>query len=274
VASATAKNFATCWLCAEMTSSSSATNISNTRRTKTFKIAWPRFYRKAIEGAVKQINGANNWITRFPDKIFTDSACTQKLPIDLPPMETRRTHGVVVATGAHHAIQEHMNDDSGSFMIMPSLKGQEAIDFSQEGFMPFCVGDVNPDGMFVHVFDDVGVRRVLEHLNTITDFTRYLNKRAEYLRSGKLFLCHGEEELLANYLNVVIRTGGDYDFELPRKKGDENSGLVTLQGLPTCFQRVTSLKPSPTISPTLGIGSPICRARSRPTRYVIQLRPG
>jgi hypothetical protein len=145
-------------------------------------------------------------------------------------METRRTHGVVVATGAHHAIQEHMNDDSGSFMIMPSLKGQEAIDFSQEGFMPFCVGDVNPDGMFVHVFDDVGVRRVLEHLNTITDFTRYLNKRAEYLRSGKLFLCHGEEELLANYLNVVIRTGGDYDFELPRKKGDENSGLVTLQG--------------------------------------------
>jgi hypothetical protein len=48
-------------------------------------IAWPRFYRKAIEGAVVQINGANNWMTRYPDKIFTDSACTQKLPIDLPP---------------------------------------------------------------------------------------------------------------------------------------------------------------------------------------------
>ncbi|GLH76593.1 preprotein translocase SecA chain [Bradyrhizobium sp. SSBR45G] len=197
---------------------------------KPIQVAWPRFYRKAIEGAVKQINGANNWITRFPERIFTDSACTQKLPIDLPPVETRRTHGVVVATGAHRAIQDALNDDSGSFMIMPSLKGQEAIDFSQPGYMPFCVGDVNPGGMFIHVFDNVGIKRVLEHLNTITDFTRYLNKRAEYIRSGKLFMCHGEEELLANYLNVGIRTGGEYDFELPRKKGNEDAGMVTLQG--------------------------------------------
>src|SRR3954468_5580667 len=39
------------------------------------EVAWPRFYRNAVEEAVKQINGANNWITRFPDKIFTDPAC-------------------------------------------------------------------------------------------------------------------------------------------------------------------------------------------------------
>jgi hypothetical protein len=157
-------------------------------------IAWPRFYRKAIEGAVVQINGANNWMTRYPDKIFTDSACTQKLPIDLPPVETRRVHGVVVAKGAHNAIQKILNDYSGSFMIMPSLKGHDAINFNQPGFVPFCVGDVNPGGMFIHVFDDVAIKRVLEHLNTITDFTRYLNKRAAYLRSDRLALAHGEEE--------------------------------------------------------------------------------
>jgi hypothetical protein len=54
---------------------------------KPVEIAWPRFYRKAIEAAVVQINGADNWITRYPDKIFTDPACTQRLPIELPPME-------------------------------------------------------------------------------------------------------------------------------------------------------------------------------------------
>lgn len=197
---------------------------------KEVNIAWPRFYRKAIEGAVVQINGANNWMTRYPDKIFTDSACTQKLPIDLPPVEKRRVHGVVVAKGAHNAIQKILNDDSGSFMIMPSLKGQDAINFSQPGFMPFCVGDVNPGGMFVHVFDDVAIERVIEHLNTITDFTRYLNKRAAYLLSDRLALAHGEEELLANYLNTGIMTGGEYDFEPPRKKKAENAAVMTVQG--------------------------------------------
>jgi hypothetical protein len=193
-------------------------------------VAWPRFYRKAIEGAVVQINGANNWMIRYPDKIFTDSACTQKLPIDLPLVDKRRVHGVVVAKGAHTAIQKILNDDSGSFMIMPSLEGQDAINFNQPGFMPFCVGDVNPGGMFIHVFDDVAIKRVLEHLNTITDFTRYLNKRAAYLRSDRLALAHGEEELLANYLNTGIRMGGVYDFELPRKKGTENASVITVQG--------------------------------------------
>jgi hypothetical protein len=194
---------------------------------KPVDIAWPRFYRKAIEEAVVQINGANNWMTRFPGKIYTDPPCTQRLPIELPPLGKRRVHGVVVATGAHHAIQEHMNDDSGSFMIMPSMKGREAIDFTRPGFMPFCLGDVNPDGMFIHVFDDVAIKRVLEHLNTITDFTRYLNKRAEYLRTDKLFLAHGEEELLAGYLHIGITTGGSYDFERPRK---EPGIRLTVQG--------------------------------------------
>lgn len=193
-------------------------------------VAWPRFYRKAIEEAVVQINGANNWITRFPDKVFTDSACTRRLPIDIPPIQSRRTHGVVVATGAYQAVQAHMNDDSGSFMIVPSLKGRDAIDVLRPGFIPFCIGDVNPGGMFVHVFDDVSIKRVLTHLNTISDFTRYLNKRAAYLRTDQLMMAHGEEELLAHYLNVGMKTGGAYDFELRRKKAFQGHRMVPVQG--------------------------------------------
>jgi hypothetical protein len=190
----------------------------NYQNDKPVEVAWPRFYRKAIEGAVKQINGADNWIARHPDKIFTDAACTQRLPIELPSTETRRVHGVVVATGAHAAIQDIVRDKSGSFLIRPKLKGPEAIHFSQPDFVPFCVGDVNPDGMFIHVFDDVAIKRVLEHPNTVSDFTRYLNKRAAYLRSGKLVFAPGEEVLLAVYIQTGIFTGGDYDFEAPRKK--------------------------------------------------------
>jgi hypothetical protein len=202
----------------------------NYQDDKPVQIAWPRFYRKAIKDAVVQINGANNWMNRFPDKIYTDAACTQRLPIDLPLRDKRRVHGVVVATGAHQAIQTHMRDDSGSFMIMPMLKGDDAIDFSRGGFVPFCVGDVNPDGLFIHVFDDVSIKRVLTHLDTISDFTQYLNKRALYLRSDALLVAHGEEELLAQYLNVGMKTGGAYDFELQRKKAFQKHLMMTIQG--------------------------------------------
>ncbi|MHC2248236.1 hypothetical protein [Bradyrhizobium elkanii] len=43
------------------------------------EVAWPRYYRKAVQEAVKQINGANRIICEFPGKIYTDPACTQRL---------------------------------------------------------------------------------------------------------------------------------------------------------------------------------------------------
>lgn len=183
---------------------------------KPIDIAWPRFYRKAIEEAVLQINGANNWMTRYPEKIYADPSCTQRLPIELPPPDKRRVHGVVVATGAHQAIQEYMNDDSGSFMIAPSLKGRDAIDFSRAAFIPFCMGDVNPDGMFIiHVFDDVAIKRVLEHNRGLHAISQ---QKGGVSAERQTLLAHGEEELLAAYLHIGITTGGNYDFERPRKK--------------------------------------------------------
>jgi hypothetical protein len=56
---------------------------------KPLEVTWPRYYRKAVQEAVKQINGANRIIREFPEKIYTDSACTQRLPIELPGTSTR-----------------------------------------------------------------------------------------------------------------------------------------------------------------------------------------
>jgi hypothetical protein len=197
---------------------------------KAIEIAWPRFYRNAVEEAVKQINGANNWITRFPDKVFTDSGCTQKLPIEFPPLDKRRVHGVVVATGATTAVKTHHKDDSGSFLIIPRFKGRMAVDFAQPAFLPFAIGDANPDGLFIHVFDDLSIRRLLEHLDTISDFTAYLNARARYLRTDSLALAHGEEELLAMYLQTNMRNGGIPAFELPRPRKLKDHVRITAQG--------------------------------------------
>jgi hypothetical protein len=43
-------------------------------------------------------------------------------------------------------------------------------------------------------------------------------------------MAHGEEELLATYLNVGIFTRGHYDFEPPQKKRPKKNILLTIQG--------------------------------------------
>ena len=51
----------------------------------------------------------------------------------------------------------------------------------------------------------------MKELDTITDFTDYLEKRAAFIRSGRLREAHGEESLLAYYA-VRINDTGDHDF--------------------------------------------------------------
>ena len=48
-------------------------------------------------------------------------------------------------------------------------------------------------------------------LDTVRDFTDYLEKKAAFIRSGRLLEAHGEENLLAYYA-IRINDDGDHDF--------------------------------------------------------------
>lgn len=76
---------------------------------------------------------------------------------------------------------------------------------------PFAVGDINPDESFVHVFNEAALDVVMKELDTISDFTNYLTKKAAFIRSGHLSKAHGEENLLAYYA-IRINSMGDHDF--------------------------------------------------------------
>ena len=78
---------------------------------------------------------------------------------------------------------------------------------SNEGRHPFVVGDLNEKKTFVHVFDAETLDRVLSELGTISDFVHYLSEKVAAIRSGKLALYAGEEELLAFYLQEQIDSG-------------------------------------------------------------------
>jgi hypothetical protein len=168
----------------------------------TTEVAWARWYRRAIGKSVDQIRGAARWLENNPSEVYADAKCKQPVPIEMPTNARRRVHGVCVALGAETAASAYFNDADGTFMIMPHLKGNDHIDFNTKLHFPFTIGDVDPSGPFVHVFNQFTLRLVLGELDTITDFTAYLIAREELIRSEKLAHSPSEMEMLANYLQV------------------------------------------------------------------------
>ena len=196
---------------------------------KSLGLSWARWFRRAIQGSVDQLKGAERWIDRYPDRVFVDKHCTQRLPIPLPSSGDRVFHLVAVAGGAQVASRKYFDDPRGTFMIEPSLQGPAQVNTTRSGFCPFVVGDVNPGGNFIHVLDRVALELVLEELDTVADFTEYLVARCKFLRSGGVTIVMGEEHLLAAYMMNGF-TDGPPAF-LPR--GMRRPALRRLVAIPT-----------------------------------------
>lgn len=172
------------------------------------KLAWSRWSKRAILSAANQARGAERWISEFPELLFLDRKCTKPFPIDLPEKEKRQIHRVVVANGSADACRTHVPGSFGSLIISSNVVGPDHWSVSNE---PFVVGDIDPDGSFVHVFNEAALDIVMSELDTISDFTDYLAKKEVFVRSGQLLKAYGEENLLAYY---AVRTNkdGDHDF--------------------------------------------------------------
>jgi hypothetical protein len=175
-------------------------------------LAWSRWYRRAIQKSVDQIRGAQRWTSEYPDRLFIDRACTQRLPLSMPPRERMKVHGIVVANGAARACRTYFKGGSGSLMIVPSIQG--AAHHNHDPVQPFAVGDVDPGGPFVHIFDEATLDIVIGEFDTIVDLTSYLSKKEALIRSGQLVSATGEEELVAQYM-IRMNAQGEHDFMKP-----------------------------------------------------------
>lgn len=197
---------------------------------KPVELAWSRWYRRAIDGAVAQLNGAERWLDLQPDRVFTDKHCTQKLPVPLPGGADRITHLVAVVSGAEAACRRYFSDPRGSLMIVPSITGATHVDTVRHDFRPFLVGDVNPGGTFVHVFDPIGLEFVMSELDTVADLTTYLGARAKFLRSSKMRLAAGEEHLLAAYMMNGFKDGRPGFVSEKMRKRTRRAQIVIPEG--------------------------------------------
>ena len=188
---------------------------------------WKRWFKKAVVKSADQLWGAESWIKKFPERIFLDKNCTQLFPYDLPKPSKAKFHLVVVAHDVSKICAEAYGG-SGSLMIQsnhigindhlsPPMNGESAIARSF-----FTVGDLDPSRTFVHILDDTSLNIVFKTLDTISDFTAYLEKKEIFLRAGHpVVMSAGEEELLANYL-IKVNDQGEHDFDVP-----ENIDLIT-----------------------------------------------
>jgi hypothetical protein len=128
------------------------------------RVGWERWRRAAIEESCSQITGAERWIEANPNVVTKDGE--PGLPF---PGSNRVVHRIAVALGSR-------------------------------GEVPMTFGDSGKG--FIHVFDEQSLNTLMEELDTISDFVKYLADKEAFYRAGKLTLFDGggEEDLLALYL--------------------------------------------------------------------------
>lgn len=187
-------------------------------------VAWRRWFRRAVRGAERQLRGAERWLTDSPDSIFLDRQCKQSIPVDLTRIDAKKTHRIVVASGASAIIRDWSNGDWPGLVLFtplkndhhdrqrPQLKDAESDDWKnfilhfpkdwnhRGDTLPFMVGDITSDAPFVHVFDERAIESLLHELDTMQDFVDYLDQRAAIIRNETFTLAPSEEDLLAFYL--------------------------------------------------------------------------
>lgn len=186
------------------------------------EVAWARWYRRAVEKSVRQTLGAKNWIERFPDRIFLDRACQERMPISFPNVADANFHLIVVTRGAYEACRSFFSYQStGSLMIDTSVVGGDHKDH------PFTIGRVRSDGPFTHVLDELTLEVVLRELDTISDLVDYFARKEEFfLHPNREVMATGEEQLVAIYLTNMDGQGRHNFYDVP----DDINGVYIEEG--------------------------------------------
>ena len=154
-----------------------------------------------------------------------DAKCTKKFPLSLVTTPTTVFHRVVVAHGAAARCIRELGG-SGSLVLNSTVVGQAHTVPRGQGGIPFMVGQVDSTKGYVHVLDDTTFSVLLQTLDTAADFSAYLRKKENFIKSGVALFAAGEEELLAHYL-THLNADGEYDFVFE----DEVAAVTLVEGL-------------------------------------------
>lgn len=175
-------------------------------------VDWGRWFKKAVLDSAEQVWGAERWIRSHPDRVFTDASCKTRVPFQISVSDDTIVHRIVVARGSARRTEKAFGG-SGSLMVDSKLQGAEHLEGAGP-FDRFTVGHLNPSKGFVHVFDEATFEILLDALDTVDDFTRYLSKKQKLFEGPVRIIACGEEDLLARYLRGLDKDG-EHGFRVP-----------------------------------------------------------
>ncbi|MEO6104123.1 MAG: SEC-C metal-binding domain-containing protein [Pseudoxanthomonas sp.] len=155
------------------------------------KIAWDRWKRRAIDRQVVTAHGAERYI-RSGRSIFLDAKQAVPFPL-VVNWSTAIVHKIVVAHGAKDACKRSSNQNVYGSLAVTYCDP----DKSSEPWPFHVVMDrQNP----VHLFDSHNLPIILGELDTISDFSRYLDEKVRAIKRFDVLSYCGEEDLLGHYL--------------------------------------------------------------------------
>jgi|AntRauTorckE5430_2_1112549.scaffolds.fasta_scaffold08773_2 hypothetical protein len=137
-------------------------------------VNYERWVKKAIHNSINQIYGAERFLKSTDEILLKD----RKTVIKLPPKESRIIHRIAIAFGS---------------------KDEYPLPTGNFGYG------------YVNVFDEKSTSIIISELDTISDFTKYLIAKEQFV-SNKTILISREVDFLALYLQTGLELKNVPDF--------------------------------------------------------------
>ena len=156
---------------------------------KDILVTWQRWKKEAVDKQIKTAQGATRYI-KSGRPIFLDDKVTQPFPIDLTSIE--HIHRIVVAHGAKEACLTFSEENvNGSLAVTYGDHLDTKLDF------PFMLDLSRSDP--VHVLDAHNLEIIFSELDTVFDFSAFIEEKERAIEKYDLLCYCGEEDLLAHY---------------------------------------------------------------------------
>jgi hypothetical protein len=163
------------------------------------KVAWGRWYKRAVEKSAAQLIGAEKFLRKYPDRLFLDKQCTVRFPYSLPSKQDAVVHLIAVTKGSYNAALQHWGGtSSGSLMLDTGLENR-----AQHLESPFTVGWPAGRNHFIHVLDEMMLDIALQEFDTVPDLINYFSEKERFLSSARYVSVCGEEDLIAEYQQTM-----------------------------------------------------------------------
>lgn len=156
--------------------------------------AWRRWKSRAVDRQVITAHGAEKYI-RKGRPIYLDAKGSIPFPLDIDSASVK-IHKIVVAHGAKEAcLRDSIQNIYGSLAV--TYIDREVQNVNDQPW-PFHI-EIDRKSP-VHVFDSHNLPIVLGELDTITDFSQYLDEKVRAISNYHFLSYCGEEDLLGHYL--------------------------------------------------------------------------